>query len=182
MKILVISDTHIPLRARGIPPALNDFFRACDAVIHAGDFTTLDVLIELEAWGKPVYAVWGNMDEEALYRRLPQRMVAEVEGYRIGITHGSGAPVGIVDRVMTAFQDESVDILIFGHSHEARVEVRDGLLLLNPGSPTDTVYARRQTFAWMDLQPGRVVVEIRTLPTLDVWKTLEHEHSEKQRS
>ncbi len=182
MKLLVLSDTHIPHRARAVPRALNAFFETVDGVIHAGDFTTLDVLLELEAWGKPVYAVWGNMDEEALYRRLPERMVVELEGWRVGITHGSGAPVGIVDRVRDRFRDTPVEILIFGHSHEALVEIQEGVVLLNPGSPTDTVYARRQTFALLEVTPGKVRAEIRLLPSLEVWKTLEHEHHEKDQT
>lgn len=180
MRLLVLSDTHIPHRARALPRALNPFFEEADGIIHAGDFTTLDVLLELEAWGKPVHAVWGNMDEEALYRRLPERMVVEFEGWTVGITHGSGAPVGIVDRVRDRFRDTPVDLIIFGHSHEALVEGRDGILFLNPGSPTDTVYARRQTFVLLELTPEHVWVEIRLLPSLDVWKTFEAEKPEKQ--
>lgn len=179
MKLLVLSDTHIPHRAREIPRALNPFFEACDGIIHAGDFTTLDVLVELEAWGKPVYAVWGNMDEEALYRRLPQHMVTEVGGLRIGITHGAGAPVGIVERVVGVFEKDAVDLIIFGHSHTALIEERDGLILLNPGSPTDTVYARQQTFGWIELDPGWIRVEIRRLPTLEIAKVLERKNAKE---
>ncbi|MBC8429750.1 MAG: metallophosphoesterase family protein, partial [Dehalococcoidia bacterium] len=99
-------------------------------IIHAGDFVTKDVFDGLKRLGE-VKAVWGNMDSNELKRILPEKELLLVEGRRIGITHGSGGPYGIEDRVSRMFKD--VDVIIYGHSHQTRNEIKEGILLFNPG-------------------------------------------------
>lgn len=129
INIGVLSDTHITLLdelSPGIVKGLNDV----DWIVHAGDFVGLRVLEGLRSL-KPVKAVRGNMDSFEIRDLLPDTDVFKVKGKSIGIVHGSGPPWGIEQRVREKFGD--VDVIIYGHSHEARNELYKGALLFNPG-------------------------------------------------
>ncbi len=144
MKVGVISDTHIPVAAAGLPQRVLEIMQSMDAVIHAGDFVDMSVVETFEHMG-PFYGVCGNMDPAAIRARLPEKRVVELEGVSIGIMHGWGSPRGLEHKVRREFAGETPDVLVFGHSHQAANTVRDGVLLFNPGSPTDTRFAPQKT-------------------------------------
>jgi hypothetical protein len=83
-----------------------------------------------------VKAVHGNMDSVELKRVLPPEDLFEVNGKKVGLTHGSGGPRGIAKRVREMFGD--VSIIIYGHSHEPYNAVIRGSLLFNPGRGRDS--------------------------------------------
>jgi len=62
MKIGVISDTHIPNRAKEIPPKVLEMLKGMDMILHAGDLVELSILEILKSICPDVRAVWGNMD------------------------------------------------------------------------------------------------------------------------
>ncbi len=134
MRIGVLSDTHVSSFAE-IPERILATLAEVDLIVHTGDFVAKGVLDGLKRLGE-VKAVRGNMDSEELKRILPEKELLEVEGQRIGVIHGWGAPFGIEDRVGGMFED--VDIIIFGHSHEAKNEVKNGVLFFNPGRARDS--------------------------------------------
>ncbi len=160
MRVLVISDTHIPHRARDLPRRIWEEAEKADVVVHAGDFTTMDVLADIRVINPNVRAVWGNMDEPELVEELPEKLVFELEGKRFGLTHGSGAPWRIEKRVMEKFEGEDLDVIIFGHSHQALVKRENGVLLVNPGSPTDKIFSKRLTFGIIEIQGDSIEAEI----------------------
>src|SRR3972149_1007108 len=83
----VIADTHVPQRLRRLPDGIPAAFRGVDLILHAGDLNSVRVVTELEEIA-PVQAVAGNAD---LFRSgLPLTRVLEIEGRRIGLTHGHG--------------------------------------------------------------------------------------------
>ncbi len=129
MKIGVLSDTHIHL-AEEIPAETLKAFSNVDLIIHAGDFVGSAVLEGLKQLAE-VKAVRGNVDSMKLKGLLPDKEILVVGGRKIGITHGSGSPEGIEHRVRALFDD--VDIIIYGHSHVAKMEQVRGVLLFNPG-------------------------------------------------
>jgi putative phosphoesterase len=129
VKLGIISDTHVRTIDE-IPVTVRKALADVDLIIHAGDFTDGVVLDGLRAMGK-VKAVRGNMDSAELKRVLPERTEFEVNGKKIGLLHGSGAPRGIAERVRKQFA--GVDIVIFGHSHEPCNRYVEGVLLFNPG-------------------------------------------------
>ena len=92
MKIGVVSDTHIPSRARTLPKALVEGLFGVDLIIHAGDLLKDYVLYELEEIA-PVEAVAGNNDDYYMQSMLPHKKVINAGRFRIGITHGSGGEV-----------------------------------------------------------------------------------------
>ena len=129
MRIGVVSDTHVTSFAE-VPDRILVALAEVDLIIHAGDFVTKDVFDGLKRLGE-VKAVWGNMDSNELKRILPEKELLLIEEKRIGITHGSGGPYGIEDRVSRMFKD--VDVIIYGHSHQAKNEIKEGILFFNPG-------------------------------------------------
>lgn len=149
MRILVLSDTHIPGRARALPPIVYEALERADLILHAGDIAGAELLAELELFA-PVYAVAGNMDPPDLRERLPHRLVVEAGGRRIGLIHGDGHDSRRTsERTLYAFRDGDVDCVIFGHSHQPFHEWRNGILLFNPGSPTDRRREQRHSFGWL---------------------------------
>lgn len=129
MKIGVLSDTHIHL-AEEISPEIVKTLSNVDLIIHAGDFVGSAVFEGLKRLGE-VKAVRGNVDSMKLKGFLPDKETLEISGKKIGITHGSGGPEGIEHRVRALFDD--VDIIIYGHSHRAKIKEIGGVLLFNPG-------------------------------------------------
>jgi hypothetical protein len=129
LKIGVISDTHVRSFAE-LPQNLVSVLAKTDLILHAGDVTTADVIKGLERLA-PVKGAYGNMDLPEVRVIFPRHQVIDVEGKKIGIVHGNDGPWMIEERVLQVFQ--SVDAIVFGHSHEAFNNVIDGILLFNPG-------------------------------------------------
>jgi uncharacterized protein len=129
VRIGVLSDTHIHL-AEEIPAEVIKAFSNVDLIVHAGDFVGSEVLEGLKRLGE-VKAVHGNVDSMKLRSLLPEKEIFVVGNKKIGITHGWGSPDGIEKRVKELLGD--VDIIIYGHSHRAKVEQIGGVLFFNPG-------------------------------------------------
>src|SRR4030042_462279 len=129
MKIGVLSDTHIYL-AEEIPQGIVRAFSGVDLIVHAGDFVDVAVLQGLKQLGE-VKAVHGNMDSMELRSLLPEKEILVVGGNKIGINHGWGGPEGIERKIRARFGD--VDIIIYGHSHRAKIERIGDVLFFNPG-------------------------------------------------
>ncbi|MFB9687919.1 metallophosphoesterase family protein [Amycolatopsis plumensis] len=164
MKLLLISDTHLPARARELPPQVWAEVAAADVVVHAGDWVEVALLDELEARSKRLIGVYGNNDGPDLRARLPEIARADLDGVRLAVIHETGAKQGREQRCDAQFPD--TDVLVFGHSHIPWDTVTpSGLRLLNPGSPTDR---RRQpycTYQTAVVREGALVdVELHQLP------------------
>lgn len=172
MRIGVLSDTHFtgtkksggwrsilgrgPETLEELIHCLEEVFADVEMVVHAGDITSQTVLDELKKFG-PVEAVQGNMDRSKL-SSLPEERVLEIEGRKIGVVHGWGAPGGIQQRIRSRFQD--VDVIIYGHTHEPFNEIIDGVLFFNPGSPTDNFFAPYKSVGILEVEQeirGRIV-------------------------
>ena len=115
MLIGLISDTHIPDRAKEIPQKVFDAFKDVDLILHAGDLTSLKVIDELEKIA-PVIAIQGNMDRISGID-LPIAKVVEVEDLKIGIAHGEVYPRADTQQLVYLAKELNVDILVTGHSH-----------------------------------------------------------------
>jgi len=151
-RLLLISDTHIPGRAKALPAAVLAAADAADLVIHAGDWVAASVLDELETHGE-VLGVWGNNDGADLRARLPETARREIEGVRFAVVHETGQAAGREARMDRAFPD--TDVLVFGHSHIPWDSTTPrGMRLLNPGSPTDRRRQPRHTFVTAVVDEG----------------------------
>ncbi|HST82816.1 MAG TPA: metallophosphoesterase [Kineosporiaceae bacterium] len=142
LNLVIVSDTHLPLRARTLPDQLWAALEAADVVVHAGDWVSEAALDEFEARCRRLVAVYGNNDGPHLRARLPEIARVELAGLRIAVVHETGPAKNREARCAAAFPD--TDLLIFGHSHIPWDSTAPGgLRLINPGSPTDR---RRQPF------------------------------------
>ncbi|MQA87755.1 MAG: YfcE family phosphodiesterase [Streptosporangiales bacterium] len=155
MRLLAISDTHIPARARDLPAQVWSEVDAADLVIHAGDWTDLATLDALAARSRWLVGVYGNNDGPELRSRLPEVGRAEVDGLRLAVVHETGPAKGREDRCARGFPD--ADVLVFGHSHIPWDTVAaNGLRLLNPGSPTDRRRQPYRTYLTAEIRDGRL--------------------------
>jgi uncharacterized protein len=160
MLIAVISDTHLPRGARRLPEACIDRIAAADLLLHAGDFSTLEVLRELEAIGPPVLGVRGNVDSADLRRLLPEERVVEAGEVRIAMVHDAGPRAGRMGRMRARFGARA-DIVVFGHSHMPLHEQGDdGFQILNPGSPTERRRAPTHTMGLITATDGAARCEL----------------------
>jgi putative phosphoesterase len=142
VRLLLMSDTHLPRRARDLPAALWAEVDAADVVFHAGDWVDVPLLDALEARSRRLVAVYGNNDGPALRARLPEIARVSLDGLDFAVIHETGDAKGREARCAAMFPD--ADVLVFGHSHIPWDTVApSGLRLLNPGSPTDR---RRQPY------------------------------------
>ena len=157
MLIGLISDTHIPDRAIVLPQKVIDAFSKVDLILHAGDLTSIKVIEELEDLA-PVLAVQGNMDR-ANGIDLPKARVVEAEGLRIGIVHGEVYPRADTQQLLYLAKELNADILVSGHSHQPKIEQKESILLLNPGSPVVPRLADR-TVMILEINNKEVDVEI----------------------
>ena len=164
MLIAVISDTHLPRGARRLPEPCVERIAAADLLLHAGDFSTIEVLRELEAIGPPVVGVHGNVDSAELRRLLPAERVVEAEGALIAMVHDAGPRAGRLERMRARFGDRA-DALVFGHSHlPLHEEAADGFQIFNPGSPTERRRAPTRTMGLMRVSAGLIRCELVQLP------------------
>lgn len=136
MRLLLLADTHVPLRARDLPAQVWEEVAQADVVFHAGDWVTPELLDNVTAKSARLVACWGNNDGPVLRSRLPERADVLLEGLRFTVVHETGGAAGREARMSRRYPDS--DVLVFGHSHIPwDTTTSTGLRLLNPGSPTD---------------------------------------------
>ena len=142
-RIGVISDTHGHLGAEAL-----EALAGVDHIIHAGDIGNPSILTELEAIA-PVTAVLGNGDSAlAVFGlRAVERVV--VAGIRFLVVH---IPADVVRR-------QDVDVIVVGHTHRPQVRRDDGVLYVNPGSPSRS-RGDGHTIALIDIVDGRADARI----------------------
>ncbi|MFD0307383.1 metallophosphoesterase family protein [Streptomyces sp. NPDC127119] len=164
MRLLLMSDTHLPKRAKELPARLLAELPRADVVIHAGDWVDTATLDLLESRSQRFIGVYGNNDGPDLRARLPEIAHAELDGLRLGVIHETGAAQGRERRCAERFPD--LDVLVFGHSHIPwDTTAATGLRLLNPGSPTDRRRRPHCTYMTATVTDGVLdAVELHRLP------------------
>jgi putative phosphoesterase len=158
VRLLLISDTHVPKRARDLPERVWDEVARTDVVLHAGDWVDVGLLDELQRRAARLVACWGNNDGPELRARLPERADVTLGGVRFTVVHETGAAAGREARMARLYPD--TDVLVFGHSHipwDSTAET--GLRLLNPGSPTDRRRQPHCTYMTVTVEQG-VLAEV----------------------
>lgn len=169
MRLLLLSDTHLPVRAKALQDQVWRLVDEADLVIHAGDWVDVATLDALASRAQRLVGVAGNNDGSELWARLGEVARVEVEGVRIAVIHETGAAAGREARCDARFgpaSDAPADVLVFGHSHIPWDSTTPGgVRLLNPGSPTDR---RRQpvgTVMTLEVADGAVrSVELAPTP------------------
>jgi uncharacterized protein len=155
----------MPRGERRLPDACVAELAAADLIVHAGDVVTLSVLEELRRFA-PVEAVYGNMDEPALRRSLPEERVVEIAGARVGVVHIPGPAAGREARLLARFP--GCDAVVYGHTHIPQVErvgppESGGVWILNPGSPTERRRGPVHSMLVLDVEDGKIRPQLVTL-------------------
>jgi uncharacterized protein len=149
-RIGVISDTHNLLRPEAVAA-----LRGVEHILHAGDICSAEILAELRKIA-PVTAVRGNNDKGAWATRIPESEVFKIGRYAIYVLHNL-AELDL-DPAAAGFA-----AVITGHSHKPKVETRDGVLFLNPGSAGPRRFKLPVTLATLDVSRSGIHAEIHEL-------------------
>ena len=158
MRTLVLADTHIPGFAKALPDALVPELERADVIVHAGDVDAAP-LLDLLAGFAPVHVALGNNDgADVIAWGALEEVRTELGGVRVGVIHDSGPRQGRERRLRRRFPHERV--IVFGHSHIPMAYEDDGVLFVNPGSPTWKRRQPRPTFAVLTVGRGRPTVRI----------------------
>jgi len=146
----VISDTHGLLRRQAVAA-----LQGCEPIIHAGDVGNPDVLDALRRIA-PVFAVRGNVDTGPWAGRLPDTEIVQVGGIRLYVLHD-------LHQLELDPQAAGVDAVIAGHSHQPKMETRQGILYFNPGSAGPRRFKLPVTVGRLTLTGGKLQPEIIVL-------------------
>lgn len=137
MRIAVISDTHDRL-----PTSVLSRLEEADEIWHLGDVCRHEILWQVEQVAKPVYHVRGNCDSDMSW---PLTRTLKRDGLRFFLVHipPAQAPVGC-------------DVVLHGHTHVPRDETIQGVRFLNPGCITRPNRGAPASFAFLELEKGRI--------------------------
>ncbi|MXY56985.1 MAG: YfcE family phosphodiesterase [Gammaproteobacteria bacterium] len=167
-RIGLIADTHIPEARATLWPQVYDAFEGVDCIFHGGDVHDLALLDELEKVA-PVYCARGNGEDGSGGRpiqpedpRVKYVWTVEIESLTVGLTHyipvEEGPPGLTLERFVARYWPEKTpDVIVSGDSHTELIAEIDGILCVNPGSPTyphnyDTQYG---TIGFLDVEGNR---------------------------
>lgn len=143
---------------KGLPEALPPHLSRADLILHAGDMMAPALLGELAGFA-PTRAVRGNLDPPE--SNLPEALEFGFGGVWVAMIYDSGPKRGRRPRMRRLFPEARV--VVFGHSHIPWLDDEDGLMLLNPGSPTDRRRQTEYTFALLWADGGEIRAEMVTL-------------------
>ena len=162
MRIGLISDTRVS-QAQDVPLEVVRAFEGVDLILHAGGIFVPEVLDWLEqiAPVKAVGRTMGDRLERPQYfsmecyddSRVAEKQVFQAEGHIIGLAHElwfesmsddilPGAlearrhPEESLFLMVEEFFGAAVNIVVFGRTLYSMVEEHEGILLVNPGSPS----------------------------------------------
>jgi putative phosphoesterase len=131
----LISDTHVPSRARCIPQMVFKIFENVDFIVHAGDLVRLAVIDELEQLA-PVLAVHGNMDGPEVSGALPKLNNLKISDWKIGVMHDPSTLFGM-GKMREIAKQNGFNVFVYGHTHHSSIKWEGKTLYINPGSPTN---------------------------------------------
>ena len=167
-RIGLIADTHIPEARATLWPQVFEAFESVDCIFHGGDVHDLALLDELEKVA-PIYCARGNGEDGSGGRpiqpedpRVKYVWTVEIESLSVGLTHyipvDEGPPGLTLEKFVARYwPDKTPDVIVSGDSHTELITEIDGILCVNPGSPTyphnyDTQYG---TIGFLDIDGNR---------------------------
>jgi len=153
LKILVISDLHIPIKS-DLKSLDKLNFGLYDQIFLLGDIVDIEVLNYLENQKPILHAVYGNMDDFYIKNRLPEKLYLELFDKKIGLIHGHQTGPAVPDKLLKYFK-KKIDLMVFGHSHYQEKYKIEDTLILNPGAFCEGDYA--------EIELNESILEIKLL-------------------
>ena len=147
VRLGIIGDTQGRYSVAGLMKQVRHHFEAVDEVWHAGDWQYPELLDELRTIA-PLTLVNGNAPDDPRY---PERVVREIEGWRVGMVHRPPRPADS--------WAAGLGICIHGHTHHWRDEVVDGVRYINVSTPTASGFSSERTAGILTLAPGSAELE-----------------------
>lgn len=160
MKIAVISDTHVRKHMDKIEKLITKSLKDVDLIIHAGDYTSNKVIPYIEKYHRFI-GVYGNNDKEETRSKVKEKQIITLDKYKIGVYHGHGSKKNTIDNVYEIFKNDTLDVIIFGHSHKPFVTTKNKTLIINPGSPTSKRKEKYYSYIILELLPEGINVNIK---------------------
>ena len=162
MRIGLITDTHLPGQIRDLSelgPLPEKFLSSVDLIMHGGDLTSPIVLDWCEQFA-PVICSTGNNDPIP-DPRMNEVQILETQGWIIGMIHSLEGQFRPIKELQELFP-KHVDIMISGHTHQERLEYREGIVLINSGSITFPQHkeVRLGTVGILEIEPKKLKVDI----------------------
>jgi putative phosphoesterase len=156
----LISDTHVPVRARCIPNMVFKIFENADYIVHAGDLVKLTVIDELEQLA-PVLAVHGNMDGPEVSGALPKINSLKISDWKIGVMHDPDTLFGM-GKMRKIARQNGFNVFVYGHTHSSSIKWEGKTLYINPGSPTNPIpsHISRPSVALLKVTKEAITPEI----------------------
>jgi len=159
-----MSDTHDNLPM--VDEAVKKLQEArVELVLHAGDYTSPFVIPHFKPFKGKFVGVFGNNDGDHEFLKrcfnefgLDMRGIfAEVkaDGLRIALLHGgeSGSPPGPSELLKSLLDSECYDVLVYGHSHDAKAYKKGKMLIINPG----------EVCGYLTQKPSVAVINTKTM-------------------
>ncbi|WP_115552537.1 metallophosphoesterase family protein [Xanthomonas arboricola] len=146
LRIGLISDTHGVLRPEAVAA-----LQGSAAIIHAGDVGKPEILVALQALA-PLHAIAGNIDDKPWAAGLPQTLDLLIDGVRLHVLHN----------LKTLAPGVAADVIVSGHSHKPSIQMRDGVLYINPGSAGPRRFRLPISVAtlWLGNGPPRAALQV----------------------
>lgn len=165
MRIGLIADTHIARRGR-LWPQVFAAFDGVDAILHAGDVWSPHLIDELAELA-PVRVARGNGDAMVEDERFEERCLSRCGGVTVGMLHEFPSPAWqpeafVLEQARRRFGGEAPDVIVCGHTHIEAAHCLDGLLCVNPGSPTQphNKSTRLGTIGFLHIRDGHACAEL----------------------
>ena len=119
-----------------ITSEVRQFINESNWIIHVGDYTSKTIVEGFKQLKANYFkGVYGNTDPLVIRKLLPPKIVIEISGIRIGIIHpeSGGSETFLKKRILKEFRDQNVNVIAYGHTHDAKIQWVDKTLLVNPG-------------------------------------------------
>ncbi|HAQ42461.1 MAG TPA: hypothetical protein DEB59_02435 [Acidimicrobiaceae bacterium] len=172
MRIGLVSDTHIPEAGPELWPQVYEAFEGCEAILHAGDIYEISVVEKLHQIA-PTWAARGNGDDgssgrdiQPTHPLLAPSWVHKFGHLTVGLTHHMPIPelptYGVLDAINRHFDVTTLDVVVYGDTHVEHITTIDGVLCVNPGSPTfpHNLSVQLGTVGFLDIVDGDVEASI----------------------
>lgn len=152
IKVGLISDTH-----NYLDPQVQEYFKDCDEIWHAGDFGNMEIVDELRDVA-PLVGVYGNIDGQDIRKEFPLHQRFSRDGINIWMTHIGGTLGRYCIPIREEMENNPPDVFVCGHSHILKIgrdQEKNRMLFINPGAAGKQGFQVYRTCVRFDIEDGK---------------------------